>query len=103
VLWLAARFELCGLSGCGGGGFGRSYSPRAVLVLLLLSGLAAAAGHVLGRPPRAPQRLAAAALLMVVVPVLGGVLIGARPDGYPRSVSPETRERELERQEERRG
>jgi hypothetical protein len=73
-----------------------------VLWLLLLSGLAAAAGHLLGRPRGAPRRLAAAALLMVVVPVLGGLVIGARPDGYPRSVSPETRERELERQEERR-
>lgn len=101
-MWLAARFELCGLSGCGGGGFGRSYSPRAVLVLLLLSGLAAAAGHVLGRPAQARGRLVTAAVLLVVVPVLGGVVIGAGPDGYPRSVSPETRERELERQEERR-
>lgn len=103
VLWLAARFQLCGLSGCGGGGFGRTYSPRAVLVLLLLSGLAAAGGHLsVGRRPHSGPALAVAGALLVLVPVIGGIVIGARPDGYPRSVSSETLERELERARERR-
>ncbi len=93
LLWGVAAFSLCGISGCGGGGFGRTYSPAWVLVSLLLSGVAAAAG-----PATAARRAAsrpapvAAALLLLLVPVLGAVVVGARPDGYPRSVPREARE-----------
>jgi hypothetical protein len=102
LLWAAAAFELCGLSGCGGGGFGRTYSPKSVLSLLLLSGIAAAAGPaVAGRRARSRPALAVAGMLLVLVPSAGGLVIGAGLDGYPRSVSEETRERELDRQRRR--
>ena len=41
VLWVAAAFTLCGVSGCGGGGFGRSENPAATGVLVLVSGVVA--------------------------------------------------------------
>lgn len=99
--WVAARFELCGLSGCGGGGFGRSYSPQTVIALLLLSGAGAAAVLLrFSRSARSRRVLSAASALLVLVPIAGAAVVGARPDGYPRSVSPETLELELERKRE---
>lgn len=99
ALWAAAAFELCGFSGCGGGGFGRTYSPESVLSLLLLSGIAASA--VARRRACSRPTLAVAGMLVVLVPFAGGLVIGAGLDGYPRSVSVETRERELDRQRRR--
>lgn len=100
--WGAAGFMLCGLSGCGGGGFGRSYAPREVQVLLLASGVVAAfVPAVTACVTRSRTTLAVAGALLVAVPVIGGLVIGARPDGYPRSVPTETWRREVADTQER--
>ncbi|MCX6433092.1 MAG: hypothetical protein NTX29_09985 [Actinobacteria bacterium] len=41
TLWVVAAFTMCGVSGCGGGGFGRSENPAATGVLVLVSGAVA--------------------------------------------------------------
>ena len=95
LLWVVADFLLCGVSGCSGGGFGRSYAPRAVQATLLLSGIAAAAAPAAaGRSGGSRRLLGVAVILFVAVAVVGGIVIGAGVDGYPRSVPRATIEQE---------
>jgi len=96
-LWITSGFALCGLSGCGGG-FGRSYAPGWVLGLLAATGLAAAGWPAAAaRRSRSARLLAVAAAVLVVVPVAGGLVIGAGLDGYPVAVPQETRDRDRDR------
>ena len=102
VLWGLAGWELCGMSGCGGGGFGRNYGPRSVQLWLALSGVfAAARPAVIARRSGSRRLLCLAAVLLLLVPVMGGMVIGARLDGYPHSVPNETLEREIQEQRDR--
>lgn len=81
-------------------------TPRAVAggtIVTTALGLAAAAGPALVVVRRRGSRraLAVAAAFLVLAPVAGWLLIGARHYGYPRSVAEETLERDLERQRAR--
>lgn len=86
-----AAIAVCGVSGCSGGGFGRSTDPPLTLTLLALTGLAAAlpllAYAVWCRSARVALGAAAAGL---VVAVVAGGVVGADWRGCPRNVSHET-------------
>ncbi len=84
-------FTICGISGCSGGGFGRSTDPSTTLALLVSSGTLAAAPlalYALGR--RSIRMILSAALLAVVVSVIAGWLIGSDHRGCPRNVDTAT-------------
>ncbi|MBC2934775.1 hypothetical protein [Nocardioides sp. zg-1228] len=87
----AAGFTVCGVSGCSGGGFGRSTDPDLTRLLLLATGVVAAlplAGYAL---VRRSGRLAAYALgVAVLATLLAGVVVGSDLRGCPRNVSHET-------------
>jgi hypothetical protein len=87
VLTFAARFTICGVSGCSGGGFGRSTDPTTTLWLLIAAGILAAAplaGYALWRKS---LRLALfAGLMAIVVSIAGGWLIGSDFRGCPRNL-----------------
>lgn len=82
-----ARFTMCGLWGCSGGGFGRATDPNTTLILLVAAGLVAAAPlatFALFRRHRRTAQLAAA--VAIVVTIGSGLLIGADFRGCPRTV-----------------
>jgi hypothetical protein len=90
-LALAAGFTLCGVSGCSGGGFGRSTDPPLTLTLTVAAGVALALPLVLYAVWRRRARLALAAVPAAVLgAVVVGLVIGADWTGCPRSVSAET-------------
>ena len=86
-----AFFSICGISGCSGGGFGRSTDPELTQLLLVATGLAAGLPLALYALVRRSGRLVAYALaLAVVATLLTGVVIGSDFRGCPRDVSHET-------------
>lgn len=88
---LLAGFAICGISGCSGGGFGRSTDPGLTQLLLLSTGVGAALPLALYALVRRSGRLALLALaLAVVAVVLTGFVIGSDLRGCPRNVSHDT-------------
>jgi hypothetical protein len=91
ALALAARFTLCGISGCSGGGFGRTTDPPLTLALVVAAGVSLATPLLLYAVLRRRARLAVAFVPAAVVAVLGvGLVVGSDWRGCPRGVSPET-------------
>ena len=86
-----ASFAICGISGCSGGGFGRSTDPGLTQLLLLATGVAAALPLALYALVRRSARLTLVAIaLAVVAALLTGFVIGSDPNGCPRNVSHDT-------------
>lgn len=86
-----AGLAVCGVSGCSGGGFGRSTDPGETRLLLLATGVVAALPLTLYALFRRSIRLLGAAVLVLVVAVvLTGLAIGADLRGCPRDVSTST-------------
>lgn len=91
ALALVAAFEMCGISGCSGGGFGRSTDPPATLGFIVASGVALALPIGVYAVWRRRGRLALAVVPAALVgAVLVGLLIGADWNGCPRSISTAT-------------
>jgi hypothetical protein len=90
-LALAAGFVVCGISGCSGGGFGRSTDPPLTLTLVVASGVALAAPLLLYAVWQRRARLAVAFVPAAVLAVLAvGLVVGSDWRGCPRGVSFET-------------
>jgi hypothetical protein len=88
---LLAGFTICGVSGCSGGGFGRSTDPGPTRVLLLVTGVVAGLPLAVYALVRRNGRLAAYALaLAVLATLLTGLVIGSDLRGCPRNVSTQT-------------
>jgi hypothetical protein len=88
---ILSAITICGVSGCSGGGFGVSTDPDSTLVLLAVTGLAAALPLATYALVRRSGGLALGALaLAVVASLVTGVVIGSDLRGCPRSVSTET-------------
>ncbi|HEY0645801.1 MAG TPA: hypothetical protein VGD39_20480 [Nocardioides sp.] len=86
-----ARFTICGISGCSGGGFGRSTDPGSTQLWLLATGVVAALPLAAYALIRLSGRLAAWALgLAVAVALLTGLVIGSDLRGCPRNVPHDT-------------
>ena len=85
---IAAALAMCGVSGCGGGGFGRSTLPGVTLVILVASGIGAAAPWGWYAAYTRNRRLVLTTILVAVLtPVMAGLVIGADIHGGPRSIS----------------
>ncbi|MDF2145414.1 hypothetical protein [Knoellia sp. p5-6-4] len=90
-LALAARFVMCGISGCSGGGFGRSTDPPLTLMLIVAAGVALALPVLLYAVWRRRARLALAAVAAAALgAILVGLVIGADWNGCPRTISTAT-------------
>ncbi|MGF9755339.1 hypothetical protein AAII07_09060 [Microvirga sp. 0TCS3.31] len=88
---LLAGFTICGVSGCTGGGFGRSTDRDQTQLLLLTTGLVAGLPLAICALVRRSGRLAAYALgLAVLATLVTGLVIGSDLRGCPRNVSTET-------------
>ena len=88
---VAAGFVICGVSGCSGGGFGRSTDPSTTRLLLVAAGLVAAAPLALLALVRRSAALALAAVALGVVSTLAaGLVVGSDLRGCPRDVSTST-------------
>ena len=88
---LLAGFTICGVSGCTGGGFGRSTDPDLTRLLLLATGVVAGLPLALYALVRRSGRLATYALVVAVTAtLLTGIVIGSDLRGCPRNVSTET-------------
>jgi hypothetical protein len=88
---LAAGFTVCGVSGCSGGGFGRSTDPGTTRLLLVVAGVAAALPLAVLAVVRRRAALALAAVgLAVAGTLVAGLVVGADFRGCPRGVSVET-------------
>ena len=89
---LLAGFAICGVSGCTGGGFGRSTDPDLTRLLLLATGAVAGLPLALYALVRRSGRLAAYALgLAVLATLLTGFVIGSDLPRLPRATCrPET-------------
>jgi hypothetical protein len=86
-----ARLTICGISGCSGGGFGRSTDPGTTQALLLATGVVAAVPLALYALVRRSGRLAVWALVLAVAAtLLTGLLIGSDLRGCPRNVPHDT-------------
>ena len=86
-----ASFAICGVSGCSGGGFGRSTDPGGTRLLLLATGVVAALPLALYALFRRSIRLLGAAVLVLVLAVLAtGLVISSDLRGCPRDVSTST-------------
>ncbi|MNQ98234.1 hypothetical protein D3C85_1139160 [compost metagenome] len=85
MYWFNAGMSLCGISGCSGGGFGVSYDPQATQDALINSGIVAAIGPliVFFISKFKGQWIIITFLTLVLVPIIGGMYIGAGFDGYP--------------------
>ena len=84
---VAAGFTMCGVSGCSGGGFGRSTDPGTTQLLLVAAGVVAALPlTVLAVVRRHAGLGVAAAALAVLATVVAGLLIGSDVHGCPRDV-----------------
>lgn len=81
---LVTGFVACGVSGCGGGGFGPAYDPPGAQVGLLVAGLSVAPfiGFLLHRRGRALTVLGVAGAV-AVGSVLAMLLLGLGSDGCP--------------------
>ena len=90
-LALAARFVMCGVSGCSGGGFGRSTDPPLTLTLIVAAGAALALPVLLYAVWQRRARLALAAVpAAALCAILVGLVIGADWNGCPRNISTAT-------------
>lgn len=100
VMLVVTAFVACGISGCGGGGFGPSFSPRQAQVSLLACGatlLPLVLWLMRGRPlhqtvPAAVAVVAAGALLAVSLTGIGpnGCPVGqSQARGGPTAFSPD--------------
>jgi hypothetical protein len=88
---ILSGFAICGVSGCTGGGFGRSTDPDLTRLLLLGTGVVAGLPLALYALVRRSGRVAAYALgLAVLATLLTGLVIGSDLRGCPRDVSTET-------------
>jgi hypothetical protein len=91
ILTLIASFTICGVSGCSGGGFGRSTDPNATLGLLVAAGVLSAAPLAIYAVRRRSRTVAlVAGLLAIVVSIAAGWLIGSDFRGCPRNVDTAT-------------
>ena len=82
-----SSIAICGISGCSGGGFGRSTDPGLTLTALVVTGLAAALPLAVYALARRSGGLAACALALAVVTTLvTGVVVGSDLRGCPRNV-----------------
>ena len=85
IAWLYASFSLCGISGCGGGGFGVSTDPIGVQVSLILSGVAASLALFIYAAIKKNQNwLLVALILLALMPIIGSLVIGSNFYGYPQ-------------------
>ena len=86
-----AWWEMCGISGCSGGGFGRSTDPAGTrLSILLAAACLLAALLVRAALLRSLRSAGYAVLIGVVAAVAPGAVIGADWHGCPRSIPYET-------------
>ena len=86
-----SSIAICGISGCSGGGFGRSTDPGMTLVLLAVTGASAALPLAVYALVRRDRGLALCALaLAVVATFVTGAVIGSDLRGCPRTISYET-------------
>lgn len=91
ALALVAAFAMCGVSGCTGGGFGRSTDPPMTLGFIVAAGVALALPIGVYAAWRRRGRLALAVVPAALVgAVLVGLVIGADWNGCPRSISTAT-------------
>ena len=91
LLTLVAAFSLCGVSGCSGGGFGRSTDPVTTRALLIAVGVCAATPLGCYAAWTRNRRLAIGGVtLAVLTTIIAGLLIGADVRGCPRQVSAQT-------------
>ena len=87
---LAAGFTVCGVSGCSGGGFGRSTDPGTTRLLLVSAGVVAALPlAVLAVVRRSAALTLSAVGLAVASTFVAGLVVGADLHGCPRGVSAE--------------
>ena len=90
-LALVAAFAMCGISGCGGGGFGRSTDPPMTLGFIAASGVALALPIGVYAAWRRRGRLALAVVPAALLgALLVGLVIGADWNGCPRNISAAT-------------
>ncbi|MCF6378852.1 hypothetical protein L2K70_14650 [Nocardioides KLBMP 9356] len=88
---LYASFAICGVSGCTGGGFGRSTDPGGTLVALAVTGVVAAAPLAIYAIVRRSGALGVGTLALAVLTTLvTGAVIGSDLRGCPRNVPHET-------------
>ena len=86
-----AGFTICGVSGCSGGGFGRSTDPGPTRLLVLATGVVAALPLAAYAVTRRSMRAAGASVLVAVVAIIStGLLIGSDMRGCPRGVDAST-------------
>ena len=86
-----AWFGMCGISGCSGGGFGRSTDPQGTqLKLLLAAACLLVALLVRAVVQRSPRSAAFAVGITLIGTLALGAGIGANWRGCPRSISYET-------------
>ena len=86
-----ASFAICGVSGCSGGGFGRSTDPGLTLAALVVTGVVAAVPLAVYALVRRSGALAAGAVALAVLTTLvTGVVIGSDLRGCPRNVPYDT-------------
>ena len=82
-----AGFTICGISGCSGGGFGRSTDPGSTRTWVLVTGVVAGLPLTAYALVRRHVRLAAWSLaVMVAATLLTGLVIGSDLRGCPRNV-----------------
>jgi hypothetical protein len=91
LLTFVASYTICGISGCSGGGFGRSTDPGTTIALLVSAGLVEAAPlaiyAVWRRNPRAGLL---AGLVAIIVTVAASWLIGSDFRGCPTNIDTAT-------------
>lgn len=88
---LAAGFTVCGVSGCSGGGFGRSTDPGTTQLLLVVAGVVAALPLAVLAVVRRRAGLALLAVgLALASTFVAGLVVGADLRGCPRGASAET-------------
>jgi hypothetical protein len=85
VALVITAFVACGISGCGGGGFGPSFAPRGTQVGLLGAGLTLLPLTLLLLHGRRRRVQAVAGALVMVAGVLAALtLLGLSPSGCPQ-------------------
>lgn len=88
---LMAWLGMCGISGCSGGGFGRSTDPAGTRQLLLLAAACLLAALLVRSALLRSLRTAGYAVVISLVAVLAlAGVIGSEWRGCPRSISYET-------------
>lgn len=84
VVLVVTGFVACGISGCSGGGFGPSFSPRAAQVALLVAGLVPLPLSWLVLRRLTPRRRTVGCAAVVAVGAIGAMaVLGLGPNGCP--------------------